>query len=131
MKLTAAVGSNFLAVLAAYLVIMAPCRAGGSIDWDHVRNEIAKDDPFLADYIAKNFEMSPSGGGLRVGHDKDGNSLVPGVEAGTRIPPYEFRAKPLGAAGDYTLNVTLDVGSFENGKATLWTLTLRKMLPSD
>jgi hypothetical protein len=129
MKLSLFLRSVLAACLTFTLISMAPCRAGGSIGWDDVRKQIAKDDPFLADYIAKNFEMRPSGGAVRVGHDRDGNSLVEGVEVGTRIPPFEFPAKPRGAAGDYTLYLVFE--PYGDNKTTLWTLTLRKRLPTD
>ena len=118
-------------VLAAYISLTMPSLAGGSIGWDQVRAEIAKDDPFMADYIVRNFEVRRVGGGVRVGRDKDGNSLVPGLEVGTRIAPFDFPAKPLGAPGDYTLQLKLEPQSFDDGKTTLWTLTLRKRLPTD
>jgi len=131
MKPTPRLGLNLLALFTIYLALTTMCLAGGSIGWDQVRAEIAKDDPFLANYIAKNFEMRYSGGAVRVGHDKDGNSLVPGMGVGARMPPYEFPAKPLGASGDFTLFITLNPDSFDNGKTILWVLTLRKRLPSD
>jgi hypothetical protein len=131
MKAIPRLGLNLLVLFATYLILTTTCLAGGSIGWDRVSAEIAKDDPFLADYIAKNFEMRYSGGAVRVGHDKDGNSLVPCMEVGERMPPYEFPAKPLGAPGDFTLYITLEPRSFNNDKTTLWVLTLRKRLPSD
>jgi len=122
---------NLLTFFATFLALTSTCLAGGSVGWDQVRSEIAKDDPFMADYIAKNFEVRSVGGAVRDGHDKDGNSLVPSLEVGTRIPPYEFPAKPLGAPGDFTLYIKLEPTYFENSKTTLWVLTLRKRLPTD
>ena len=116
---------------AFYLATTIMGLAGGSVGWDQVRTEIAKDDPFMADYIAKTFDMRPSGGAIRVGHDDQGNSLAPPLGVGSRIPPYEFPAKPRGAPGCYTLYITLEPNCFDNGKTTLWVLTLRKILPSD
>ena len=122
---------SLLVLLAAYFALTAACLAGGSVGWDQVSAEVAKGDPFLADYIAKNFDVNHVGGAMRIGHDKDGNSLVPEMEVGDRIPPYEFYAKPRGGSGDYTLYITLDENSFDNGKTTLWVLSLRKRLPTD
>ena len=104
--------------------------AGGSIGWDEVVPQITKDDPFLTGFIAKNFDVSPIGIGVRVGHDKDGNSLVPGVGVGTRIPPIEFYAKPKGAAGDYTLCITLEHFNADQ-KDLRWQMAIRHKLASD
>jgi hypothetical protein len=103
-----------------------PCYAGGSIGWDRVNAEITKGDPFLAAFIAAHFDVAPAGGALRVGHDHEGNSLVPGHEVGDRLPPYEFRAKSKGVAGDYTFYLTFEPISFDNGKTTMWQVTIRK-----
>ena len=105
--------------------------AGGSIGWPQVHDEIAKDDPFLVQFIDKTFEMRRSGGGVRVGHGKDGNSLVPGVGVGTRLPPFDFLAKPIGQDGDYTLHVTLEPAEVSDPKSTLWVVHVRKRLPTD
>ena len=96
-----------------------------------MHDEIAKDDPFLVQFIDKTFEMSRSGGGLRVGHDRDGNSLVPGVGVGTRLPPFDFLAKPIGQDGDFTLHVTLEPADLGDPKATLWVIQVRKRLATE
>jgi hypothetical protein len=118
-------------VLCLLLAFSTTCRAGGSIGWTEVSAKIAKEDPFLFDYIARTFDVKYVGGGVRVGHDKDGNSLVPGLEVGERIAPFEFLAKPRGAAGDFTLLLTFDTESYDDGKTNVWTVTVRKRLPMD
>ena len=118
-------------LLAAFLANVSPARAGGSILWTTVHDEIATDDPFLVQFIDKTFEMRRSGGGVRVGHDKDGNSLVPGVGVGTRLPPFDFLAKPIGQDGDYTLHITLEPAEVSDPKSTLWVIHVRKRLPAD
>jgi len=102
------------------------CMAGGSIDWERVSAEITKDDTFLATFIAQHFDVARSGLAVRVGHDRAGNSTVPGLGIGTRLPPYDFYAKPKGSAGDFTLQLILEPISFDNGKTTTWQVTIRK-----
>ena len=121
----------FLILVAASFFVTSTSWAEGSLLWSQVRAEIAKNDPFLSEYITKTFDVSPVGTGIRVGHDDKGNSLVPGLGVGQRIPPYEFYAKPIGTAGDYTLSIKLEPVDFETDKVTLWTLTLRKRRSSD
>src|SRR4051794_19081274 len=79
--------------------------AGGSIGWDEVKTKLAKEDPFLAALIETHFDVNRVGGAARVGHDSNGNSTVSGLEVGTRLPPYEFNAKPKGAKGAYSLYI--------------------------
>lgn len=80
----------------------------------------------MASFISQHFDIAPSGGALRVGHDSEGKSMVEGLGIGTRLPPYDFNAKPKGSAGDYTLNLTFEPVSFDDGKTTEWQMTIRK-----
>ncbi len=57
--------------------------------------------------------------------------MVPGEEVGTRLPPYNFFAKPKGENGDYTLYLTIEPVDSDDGKTTLWQITIRKKLPAD
>ncbi len=68
--------------------------AGGSIGWTEVQAQINKEDPFLAAFITEHLEFNHAGGAVRVGHDSEGKSTVSGLEIGTRLPPYQFYAKP-------------------------------------
>ena len=118
-------------VLGLLFAFSTSCLAGGSLGWTEVSAQIAKEDPFLSDYIAKTFDVRSIGLGVRVGHDKDGNSLVPGLEVGERIAPFDFLAKPRGAAGDFTLLLTFESESYDDGKTNVWTVKVRKRLPID
>src|SRR3989442_233368 len=96
-----------LCVVAVFLSITLSCLGGGSIGWDIVSAEIRRDDPFLLAFIERTFAVHHVGGAMRVGRDATGKSTVPGLEIGTRLPPYEFDAKPKGSSGDYTMHITL------------------------
>ena len=122
---------RFSSFLLALLALPISGFAGGSIDWERVSKEISKDDKFLATYIAQNFDVATSGAALRVGHDQSGNSTVAGLEVGTRLPPYDFNAKPKGSLGDFTLHITLEPISSDNGKTTMWQVTIRKKRDSE
>lgn len=116
------------------LTLIAPsvsCMASGSIGWEQVSAEITKGDAFLSNYIAQHFDVATSGGALRVGKDQAGNSTVPGLGIGTRLPPYDFNAKPKGSDGDFTLHITLEPISFDNYKTTMWQITIRKKRESE
>ncbi len=59
--------------------------AGGSIGWDAVKSNISKSDPDLVKVIERTFEVSPSGGGVRLGPQF-------GERQGERIAPFRFEA---------------------------------------
>jgi hypothetical protein len=122
---------HFWSFLFALLALPFSCFAGGSVDWERVSKEINKDDKFLAAYIAQNFDIATSGGAQRVGYDQSGNSTVPRLEIGTRLPPYDFNAKPKGSLGDFTLHITMEPISSDNGKTTTWQVTIRKKRDSE
>lgn len=107
------------------------CLAGGSISWDEVNIKIKKEDPFLAAYIIKSFDIAQIGDAIRIGRDNKGNSTVSGLEVGTRIPPYNFYAKPKNSTSDYTLYITLQPSDLDNNKIHSWQITIRKKLSSD
>ncbi len=91
--------------------------AGGSIGWEVVQKQMAKEDAFMAKFVAKHFEVSPVGSGLRIGRhievDEDWEPF--------RLPPFEFTAKPKGEAGEPTLLLTLDVLEGDH-----WQVTIRQ-----
>ena len=102
----------------------ATCQAGGSIGWMEVLVKITNDDPDLAALVQRQYDIADIGLGVRVGHDKDGNSLAPPFEVGERIPPYDFDAKPKGEAGDFTLRLSFEPTSIVVGKVNRWQLKL-------
>ena len=122
-----------LTTIALIFILLSPpfSFAGGSISWTEVQAQIQKDDPFLADYIAAHLTVNRVGGALRVGHDDNGNSMVPGLQIATRLPPYHFYAKPKEENGDYTLYLTFEPSESGDGKTTVWQITIRKKLPAD
>ena len=99
--------------------------AGGSISWEEARAHIAKGDPVLIAWVEEHFEIRHSGGAMRVGHDASGKSMVEGVGVGTRLPPYEFPAKPKNAKGDYTFYLIFDYSDRSQDTKELWQVTVR------
>lgn len=87
------------AICALFLSLFASAlHAGGSIGWDEVRHQIAKTDPQLVAAIEKNFVVSETGGGVRLGK-------AFGDRAGERIPPYDFAAVRKGTREHYQLRI--------------------------
>ena len=114
-------------LLVGLMLIPSLVQAGGSITWDEVLNQIKKDDPFLANYITENFDMARSGGGIRVGHDKNGNSMVEGLGVGTRIPPYDFWGKPKGSKGDFNLHLMFEpIFQDDGSKPPFWMIKISR-----
>ena len=87
--------------------------------------QIRADDPFLAAFIVEHLEVAPSGGALRVGHDRDGNSTVPGLGVGQRLPPYDFDARPKGVKGGYSLHLHVERSTADFGKTSHWQLSIQ------
>ena len=117
----------FLAACVFQLAFAHRVEAGGSISWEEVRARIATDDPFIAAFIAEHLDVARGGSALRVGHDKDGNSLVTGYGVGERIPPYDFVAKPKGAAGEFSMEIHLEELWYEKEKKVRWQLTIKQL----
>jgi hypothetical protein len=107
------------------------CSQGGSIAWEQAHAEISKDDPFLASFIAAHFDVAPAGAALLARSDPWGKSLVRGYKVGDRLAPYDFNAKPKGAAGEYNLHLSFEPLSFDGGETTTWEVTMRKKLESE
>lgn len=120
-----------ICILTLGILGVSSCFAGGSIGWDEVKAKISKDDPFLINLIERQYDVSRVGGALRVGRDAAGNSTVEGLEIGTRLPPYDFNAKPKGMQGDWTLHIQLEPSGVKEGQGILWTLTIRKKRDCD
>lgn len=88
-----------LLALGCLLVAAGFLRAGGSIDLADIAPVLAQ-RPGLWEAFTSQLEVSPHGGGLRLG--------APGIPLrGTRVPPYEFPAKLKGDTGPYNLKVVV------------------------
>ena len=122
--LVARSSQSVLCAVMLCLLLTVHAFACGSISWKEVLTKITKDDPDFAELVQKQFDVADIGVGVRVGHDKDGKSLAPPFEVGERIPPYDFDAKPKGAAGDFTLRLSFEPTSIVTGKVNRWQMTL-------
>lgn len=111
-----------------FFSIASSCFAWGSLGWHEALAHIRKEDAFLAAYITAGFDISPTGSAVRVGSQLE---KAGGPEAGTRIPPYEFFAKPKGQSGNYTLVLTFEQSASDDPKTTMWQMTLRKLKPAE
>lgn len=88
---------RLLFALGCLAALAGPLRAGGSIELSDIAPVLAQ-RPGLWEAFTSELEVSPHGGGLRLG--------APGIPLrGTRVPPYEFRAKLKGDPGPYNLKV--------------------------
>jgi hypothetical protein len=87
--------------------------AGGSIDLVDIK-PLLDQQPKLWHFYLDRFDISPHGGGLRLG--SEGIPL-----RGYRVPPYEFPARMKGDQGAYDLKITIiaDIYFFDGqGKET-------------
>src|SRR5687767_8579585 len=107
---------SLLAVIATLFLPVAGLFAGGSIDWEEVRNRIGREDSALVAWVEQTFDIRDSGGATRVGRQADGKPAVDGAQIGDRVPPYEFPAKPKGHAGEYTLYLAFDYSGRDEAK---------------
>lgn len=88
---------RLLFALGCLLVAAGSLRAGGSIDLSDIAPVLAQ-RPGLWEAFASQLEVSPHGGGVRLG--------APGIPLrGARVPPYEFPAKLRGDPGPFNLKV--------------------------
>lgn len=86
-----------LFALGCLLGVAGSLRAGGSIDLSDIAPVLAQ-RPGLWEAFTSGLEVSPHGGGLRLG--------AQGIPLrGMRVPPYEFPAKLKGDPGPYNLKV--------------------------
>src|SRR3954447_529400 len=115
-------------IAAMQMILAGGIMAGGSMRWDDVRVRLQKEDPEFLTLVERVFDIRRVGDALRVGHDASGNSTVEGVEVGTRMPPYEFLAKPRGSESMYTLHLTFAPSEVEGH---LWQVTVRRNPDAD
>ena len=102
---------NVWLILVALLLSITPVWAGGSITLDDLQ-PLLNQQPKLWHFFLEHFDISPHGGGVRLGKDWAGLQ-------GTRIAPYEFEAKMKGDAGPYDLKITIETNGWyydANGK---------------
>jgi hypothetical protein len=77
----------------------SPVFAGGSIDLADIQS-LLDQQPKLWHFYMDHFDISPKGGGLRLGS--------PGIPLrGYRVAPYEFPAKMKGDKGAYDLKIKI------------------------
>jgi hypothetical protein len=75
--------------------------AGGSFAWEDLQ-PILHQQPVLAQWLTGSLEFAASGGAVRIGQNVNPRF------GGRRIGPYVILAKPKGAAGPFTLEVTVE-----------------------
>ena len=100
-------------IAAALFFSIASARAGGSISFQDDAIPLLRRQPALLQFVQQTLDISPTGWGLRLGHDF-------GDRVGTRVPPFRFEARPKGQKGPYTLLLIIndpDTG-FVDGKDT-------------
>jgi hypothetical protein len=102
-----------ISILLAFSVQSAS--AGGSVDWDVHALPLLRKAPDLLRVIEQSLDVQRVGDGLRVGSDSSGHSTVPGLEVGTRIPPFEFAAHAKGTTGSYSLSLVIHSGEGRKG----------------
>lgn len=93
---------NTLAACIAFGLLILPSlllRAGGSVELSDLQ-ALVKQQPALWKFYTDRLDISPKGGGLRLG--AEGIPL-----RGYRVGPYEFPAKLKGSKGDYDLMIIL------------------------
>jgi hypothetical protein len=79
----------------------SPSRAGGSFAFDDLR-PILHQQPALAQWLTGGLEFDQTGDAIRIGQNVNPRF------GGRRIGPYVILAKPKGAAGPFTLEVTVE-----------------------
>lgn len=99
---------------------MAPfATAGGSLSWAEVTQRLTKECPKLLVVINQCFDVSPSGGALRLG-PRSIDVMEGRAGVGDRIPPYEFDCKLKGSADSYPL--TIEISDWDDG----WKFIIRE-----
>ena len=81
------------------LIFPSQMQAGGSVDLSDIQPLLAQ-QPSLWKPFSEGLEISPHGGGLRLG-----SADIP--LRGYRVGPYEFLAKLKGSKGPYDLKLTI------------------------
>lgn len=89
-------------VLALLTTISAiPAWAGGSFSAEELW-PILEQQPAVAQWIAQGLDLDESGFAMRIGQDVNPNL------GGLRVGPYMILAKPKGAEGPFTLELTVE-----------------------
>ena len=83
------------------LICSCPVRAGGSFSRDDLAPVLAQ-SPIVAEWIAGALELDETGDAVRIGQN-----INPHL-GGMRVGPYVLSAKPKGAPGPFTLEVTVE-----------------------
>jgi len=78
--------------------------AGGSITLADIQ-PLLDQQPKLWHFYLDHFDISPHGGGVRLGKDW-------GELQGARVAPYEFEAKMKGDSGPYNLKITIETNGW-------------------
>jgi hypothetical protein len=76
-------------------------RAGGSFAWEDLQ-PILNQQPVLAKWLTGGLEFAETGDAIRIGQNVNPRF------GGRRVGPYVILAKPKGAAGPFTLEVTVE-----------------------
>lgn len=96
--------SGNMAVLAATLLVMALAQSawgGGSFAREDLI-PILGQQPAIAAWVAGGLDLDESGDAMRIGQNVNPNL------GGLRVGPYVILAKPRGASGPFTLEVTVE-----------------------
>lgn len=99
----------------ALLVFSQVGLAGGSVEWAADALPLLKSHPGLLKTTTSSFDVSKTGGGMRLGRDF-------GADQGKRIPPFEFEAKLKGSPGDFNLLLIIHdpSGASDEGDVDTW-----------
>ncbi len=98
------------------LLICSTCSmalAGGSFSFEADLLPILKQQPVIARWLTGNLDFDNSGDALRIG-----DNVMPQF-GGRRVGPYVILAKPKGASGPFTMEVTVETDTIckdESGK---------------
>ena len=90
-----------LALAALLTFSAASARAGGSFSVDEFML-ILEQQPAIAQWIADSLDLDETGTAMRIGQEVNPNL------GGMRIGPYTILAKPKGADGPFTLELTME-----------------------
>lgn len=86
----------FIAILATMALSVSIAFAGGSVSFEEAALPLLRTQPHLLRFIQQSLDVAPVGEGVRLG-------LNEGEQAGKRITPFQFEARPKGTNGPYTL----------------------------
>jgi len=92
-----------VAVMIALLAAVQQSIAGGSVEWKFHALPLLRKAPELLRIVEMSLDVERVGEGVRVGRDSSGQATVPELGVGTRVPPFEFAARPKGSTGPRNL----------------------------